>query len=58
MQKYVLKTLVPEDQEIVYNDEEFGMGSITGLSKWVDATMESSSDPVNTEAGKAIVAYF
>jgi len=58
VQKYVLTKLIPEEQETVYNDPNFGMGTITGLTKWIDACAESFVDPAGTESGKAIVAYF
>lgn len=58
VQKFVLAKLIQEEQFTVYNDKNFGMGTITGLTKWIDACAESYEDPAGTEAGKAIVAYF
>ena len=57
VQNFVLPTLLPDDQTTVYNDKDFGMNSIEGLSKWAQAA-ENWIDPSATDAYKAIVAHF
>ena len=37
VQNFVLPTLLSEDQMTVYNDAEYGMSTIEGLSKWCQA---------------------
>jgi len=58
VQTFVLPTLTPADQSTVYNDVNFGMSSITGLSKWTSAAGTNWRDPSTTDAYKAIVAHF
>lgn len=38
---YVLFKLLPEDQDKVYNDPDWGMSTITGLAKWAAASGQS-----------------
>jgi len=42
VQTYVLPTLTADDQDTIYNDPDFGMSSITGLSKWTAAAAEGT----------------
>ena len=58
VQTYVLPSLLPEDQETVYNDENWGMSTVTGLSKWAAAAGDNWRSPSSSDAYKAIVAYF
>jgi len=45
VQAYVLPTLTPADQNTVYTDPNYGMNSVTGLSKWCKAADVTSGTP-------------